>query len=460
MPRPWPSPWSAHLVAVVRRWRSPAASGSAATPTLLPDPVRDALVGDEDTRVVARGASTRSSDATTARSRDATLADAAIAGHGRARSTTASRTYFTPKEYAQLPARAEQRVLRRRHQRRAPSTRAACASSRSIDESPAERGRAHARATSSSRSTAQSLTGARAGQAASRSSRARAGTDVTLTHRAATASETRRDARRARRSPSRSSPRRVAARRRRARSASSRWRSSAPARTARSYAAIAQAAQATRRQGLRASTCAATAAASSPRRSSWPARSSPTARSSRRTGARCPTRTLNATGDPVARHDAARRARRPRHARRPRRSSPARCRTATARQLVGTRTFGKGVFQEVIELSNGGALDITAGQYFTPERAQPRRRRATSPRRRASQPDDAPRTRRRDEALDAAPQTARGRPAAAQRSAADAAPATPRAATPAGDATHGRRLLDAARALPRRPSRSSSAAAA
>ena len=35
--------------------------------------------------------------------------------------------------------------------------------------------------------------------------------------------------------------------------------------------------------------------------------------------------------------------------------------------VVGTRTFGKGVFQEVIELSNGGALDITAGQYFTPD---------------------------------------------------------------------------------------------
>jgi carboxyl-terminal processing protease len=35
-------------------------------------------------------------------------------------------------------------------------------------------------------------------------------------------------------------------------------------------------------------------------------------------------------------------------------------------KLVGTRTFGKGVFQEVLELSNGGALDITAGQYFTP----------------------------------------------------------------------------------------------
>jgi carboxyl-terminal processing protease len=36
-------------------------------------------------------------------------------------------------------------------------------------------------------------------------------------------------------------------------------------------------------------------------------------------------------------------------------------------KVVGGRTFGKGVFQEVIELSNGGALDITAGQYFTPE---------------------------------------------------------------------------------------------
>lgn len=35
--------------------------------------------------------------------------------------------------------------------------------------------------------------------------------------------------------------------------------------------------------------------------------------------------------------------------------------------LIGEKTFGKGVFQEVIELSNGGALDITAGQYFTPK---------------------------------------------------------------------------------------------
>jgi carboxyl-terminal processing protease len=35
-------------------------------------------------------------------------------------------------------------------------------------------------------------------------------------------------------------------------------------------------------------------------------------------------------------------------------------------KVVGERTFGKGVFQQVLELSNGGALDITAGQYFTP----------------------------------------------------------------------------------------------
>ncbi len=35
--------------------------------------------------------------------------------------------------------------------------------------------------------------------------------------------------------------------------------------------------------------------------------------------------------------------------------------------VIGTRTFGKGVFQEVLDLSNGGALDITAGQYFTPK---------------------------------------------------------------------------------------------
>jgi carboxyl-terminal processing protease len=34
--------------------------------------------------------------------------------------------------------------------------------------------------------------------------------------------------------------------------------------------------------------------------------------------------------------------------------------------LVGRKTFGKGVFQEIMPLSNDGALDITVGQYFLP----------------------------------------------------------------------------------------------
>jgi len=34
--------------------------------------------------------------------------------------------------------------------------------------------------------------------------------------------------------------------------------------------------------------------------------------------------------------------------------------------VLGTHTFGKGVFQEEMPLSNGGALDITVGEYFTP----------------------------------------------------------------------------------------------
>ena len=35
--------------------------------------------------------------------------------------------------------------------------------------------------------------------------------------------------------------------------------------------------------------------------------------------------------------------------------------------VVGTRTFGKGVFQEIEPISNGGALDITVGEYYTPK---------------------------------------------------------------------------------------------
>jgi carboxyl-terminal processing protease len=36
-------------------------------------------------------------------------------------------------------------------------------------------------------------------------------------------------------------------------------------------------------------------------------------------------------------------------------------------KVVGTRTYGKGVFQEIQPLPNGGALDMTVGEYFTPD---------------------------------------------------------------------------------------------
>jgi carboxyl-terminal processing protease len=35
-------------------------------------------------------------------------------------------------------------------------------------------------------------------------------------------------------------------------------------------------------------------------------------------------------------------------------------------EVVGTRSYGKGVFQEERGLSNGGALKLTVGEYFTP----------------------------------------------------------------------------------------------
>ena len=73
-------------------------------------------------------------------------------------------------------------------------------------------------------------------------------------------------------------------------------------------------------------------------------------------------------------------------------------------QLVGTKTFGKGVFQEVVELGNGGALDLTVGQYFLPS-GRNLGGRGTS-RGSGLAPDvearDKPSTPRRDEAVDAA----------------------------------------------------------
>jgi carboxyl-terminal processing protease len=78
--------------------------------------------------------------------------------------------------------------------------------------------------------------------------------------------------------------------------------------------------------------------------------------------------------------------------------------------LVGTPTFGKGVFQQVIPLDNGGALDITAGQYFTPSGRNlggrgVRTGAGITPKLRAL---DDPKT-RRDEALARALRVLRGR---------------------------------------------------
>jgi carboxyl-terminal processing protease len=67
-------------------------------------------------------------------------------------------------------------------------------------------------------------------------------------------------------------------------------------------------------------------------------------------------------------------------------------------QVVGTRTYGKGTFQEVMDLPAGGALDLTVGEYLTAD--------GTSILGEGVQPDvrasDDPRTADRDEALDRA----------------------------------------------------------
>jgi carboxyl-terminal processing protease len=73
-------------------------------------------------------------------------------------------------------------------------------------------------------------------------------------------------------------------------------------------------------------------------------------------------------------------------------------------EVVGTNTYGKGVFQEIRELPNGGALDLTVGQYFLPSGRNIGGRgvaegRGIAPDVRAS---DDPATPTRDEALDRA----------------------------------------------------------
>jgi carboxyl-terminal processing protease len=63
--------------------------------------------------------------------------------------------------------------------------------------------------------------------------------------------------------------------------------------------------------------------------------------------------------------------------------------------VVGTRTFGKGVFQEIEPLENGGALDVTVGRYYLPS-GKPLPKNGIQPQVRAK---DDPKTEKKDEAL-------------------------------------------------------------
>jgi carboxyl-terminal processing protease len=63
--------------------------------------------------------------------------------------------------------------------------------------------------------------------------------------------------------------------------------------------------------------------------------------------------------------------------------------------VVGTRTFGKGVFQEIEPLENGGVLDLTVGRYYLPG-GEPLPKNGIQPQVRAS---DNPKTPKKDEAL-------------------------------------------------------------
>jgi carboxyl-terminal processing protease len=67
-------------------------------------------------------------------------------------------------------------------------------------------------------------------------------------------------------------------------------------------------------------------------------------------------------------------------------------------KVVGTRSYGKGVFQQEIGLSNGGALKLTIGEYFTPDGVNLAQSHGIHPDVKAS---DNPST-KRDEALESA----------------------------------------------------------
>lgn len=67
-------------------------------------------------------------------------------------------------------------------------------------------------------------------------------------------------------------------------------------------------------------------------------------------------------------------------------------------KVVGTRSYGKGVFQQEVPLSNGGALKLTIGEYFTPDGANLAKSHGIHPDVRAP---NLPRT-KRDEGLERA----------------------------------------------------------
>jgi carboxyl-terminal processing protease len=66
--------------------------------------------------------------------------------------------------------------------------------------------------------------------------------------------------------------------------------------------------------------------------------------------------------------------------------------------VVGTQTFGKGVFQTIEPLSNDGLLKLTVGSYFLPNGENLAGHGIVPPVRAT----DDPKTKRRDEALDTA----------------------------------------------------------
>ena len=68
--------------------------------------------------------------------------------------------------------------------------------------------------------------------------------------------------------------------------------------------------------------------------------------------------------------------------------------------VVGTRSFGKGVFQQEEPLANGGALKLTVGEYFTPKGANLAETHGVHPDVRARDELGTPRDEARERALD------------------------------------------------------------